>query len=80
MGALVAAIAMPHNPRIGNAQQADAEARQAIYGIFADLRRRMADARPDRLIIIGDDHFDNFFLDTMPAFCIGVAPRASVRR
>ncbi len=77
MGALVAAIAMTHNPRIfWNADQADAQGRERVYGTFGALRRRLADARPDRLIVVGDDHFDNFFLDTMPAFCVGVAPRA----
>lgn len=77
MGNLVAAIAMTHNPRIfWNSQAADADSRQAVYGIFAELRRRLAEARPDRIIVVSNDHFDNFFLDKMPSFCVGVAPRA----
>jgi protocatechuate 4,5-dioxygenase beta chain len=77
MGMLVAAIAMTHNPRIfWNAAQADPEDAAAVYAVFDDLRERLRRARPDRLIVVGDDHLDNFFLDTMPAFCVGVADRA----
>lgn len=77
MGALVAAVAMTHNPRIyWNREGADAQARREVAAIFSELRARVAAARPDRLIVVGNDHFDNFFLDNMPQFCVGVAPRA----
>lgn len=77
MGSLVSVIAMTHNPRIfWNHQDADAESRRAVEHIFGELRRRLGEAQPDRLIVVSNDHFDNFFLDTMPQFCVGVAPWA----
>lgn len=77
MASLVCVIAVTHNPRIfWNSEGADAASRAAVHGMFEELRRRLAEARPDRLIVVGNDHFDNFFLDTMPAFCVGLAPVA----
>jgi len=77
MGTVVAAIATTHNPRIfWNRDAADAASRDAVHAVFEALRRRLAEARPDRLIVIGDDHLDTFFLDHVSPFCIGLAPRA----
>jgi aromatic ring-opening dioxygenase catalytic subunit (LigB family) len=39
---------------------------------FAALGRRIRESRPDVLVVIGADHWANFFLDNMPAICIGV--------
>ena len=39
---------------------------------FAELGRRIVTARPDVIVAIGADHWANFFLDNMPAICIGV--------
>ena len=78
MARLVSAVAMTHNPRIfWNADGADARSREDVYAIFGELRRRLADSQPDRLIVLSNDHLDNFFLDTMPPFCVGVADEAT---
>lgn len=68
---------MTHNPRIfWNGDAASAQERADVFGLFAEARRRVAAARPDRLIVLSNDHFDNFFLDNMPAFAVGTAPWA----
>jgi ABC-type proline/glycine betaine transport system permease subunit len=72
MGVLVAAVAMTHNLRIyWNGPAADEPSRQDVAAIFGELRRIVGEARPDRLIVIANDHLDNFFLDKMPQFCVG---------
>jgi protocatechuate 4,5-dioxygenase beta chain len=48
-----------------------------VYALFGELRRRLAETRPDRLIVLSNDHLDNFFLDTMPQFCVGLAAEAA---
>jgi protocatechuate 4,5-dioxygenase beta chain len=35
------------------------------------MRKKLADANPDVLIAIGNDHLHQFFMDNMPAFMIG---------
>ncbi|HLH27082.1 MAG TPA: hypothetical protein VK066_31570 [Chloroflexota bacterium] len=77
MGKIVAAVAMTHNPRIYQAAEAaKPEDREYVYGNFGVLRQKLEAARPDALIVFANDHFDNFFLDNMPGFCIGVARQA----
>jgi 2,3-dihydroxyphenylpropionate 1,2-dioxygenase len=39
---------------------------------LAAAARRLAEARPDAVVIVGSNHFRGFWLDLMPAFTIGV--------
>ncbi len=43
---------------------------------FAEMRQKMADARPEVLICIGNDHLNQLFMDNMPAFIVGKGPTA----
>jgi aromatic ring-opening dioxygenase catalytic subunit (LigB family) len=43
-----------------------------LHAAFEEIGRRIADAQPDVIVAIGADHWANFFLDNMPAICIGV--------
>lgn len=45
---------------------------QALNGAFAELGRRIAEARLDAMVIISPDHWVNFFIDNLPMICIGV--------
>jgi aromatic ring-opening dioxygenase catalytic subunit (LigB family) len=47
--------------------------REAIFGAFRELGRRLAANRSDTVIVISDDHVHNFFFNNFPAFCIGAA-------
>jgi 2,3-dihydroxyphenylpropionate 1,2-dioxygenase len=46
-----------------------------FFGAYAALRRRLEAARLDALVIVTAEHFTNFFMDNMPAFCIGLGER-----
>ena len=46
--------------------------KDALASAFAELGRRIAAVRPDVLVVIGADHWANFFLNNLPAICIGV--------
>ena len=39
---------------------------------YATLAQALADAKVDALLVVSSDHINKFFLDNMPAFCIGV--------
>lgn len=45
---------------------------EAFRDSLATARQRLADARPDVVVIIGSNHFRGFFLDMIPAFTLGV--------
>jgi 2,3-dihydroxyphenylpropionate 1,2-dioxygenase len=71
---LVFAGVCSHAPGItGRASRADPEVRDAFYAKLDELRQRLEAARPDALIVIGAEHFANFFMNNMPAYCMGMA-------
>lgn len=70
---LVFAGACSHAPGItGRAGRADPVLRDALYAQFARMRDAIRDAGAEALVVIGAEHFANFFMDNMPAYCIGM--------
>jgi aromatic ring-opening dioxygenase catalytic subunit (LigB family) len=71
---LVFAAVCSHAPGItGRAQRADATVRDAFYAKLGELRARLEAAKPDALIVVAAEHFANFFMNNMPAYCVGMA-------
>jgi aromatic ring-opening dioxygenase catalytic subunit (LigB family) len=71
---LVFAGVCSHAPGItGRKDQADPAVREAFYGAFDRMRLAIEAARPNALIVVGAEHFANFFMDNMPAFALGMA-------
>jgi aromatic ring-opening dioxygenase catalytic subunit (LigB family) len=68
------ACAMGHAPGIlAWAEAAPAAQKERLYAAFEELRRRLDEARLDVLVLFTAEHWANFFLDHMSAFCIGTA-------
>ena len=78
MARLVGAFGFSHAPSIGaNSRESSPQWRKVFEG-FDELQRRMLVLEPDTLVVVYDDHLDNFFLNALPAFSIGVAPSYGV--
>lgn len=45
---------------------------EAFRDALATARQRIADARPDVVVIVGSNHFRGFWLDLIPSFTLGV--------
>ncbi len=70
---LVFAGVCSHAPGItGRKERADPAVRDAFYAAYDRMRRAIEDQRPDALIVIGAEHFANFFMDNMPSICVGM--------
>ena len=70
---LVFAGVCSHAPGItGRSERADPALRDGLYASFDRMRRAMEAQRPDALIVIGAEHFANFFMNNMPAICVGM--------
>ena len=70
---LVFAGVCSHAPGItGRAERADPVLRDWLYENFDRMRRAIEDSAAEVLIVIGAEHFANFFMNNMPAFCIGM--------
>ena len=70
---LVFAGVCSHAPGItGRAARADARVRDAFYAKLDEMRLRLEAAKPDALIVVAAEHFANFFMNNMPAICVGM--------
>lgn len=73
---LVFAGVCSHAPGItGRAQRADPGLRDGLYSAFDRMRGAIEDARAEAMVVVAAEHFANFFMDNMPAFCMGMAER-----
>jgi aromatic ring-opening dioxygenase catalytic subunit (LigB family) len=73
MAELVGVYAASHGPMIvRNWDKLTPGERDSIDGGFAEIGRRIRAARPDALVVISPDHWVNFFIDNLPAICVGV--------
>ena len=71
---VVFAAATSHAPGIMAWTEAAPEAQRAtVFGAFDEMRRACAAARLDSLIVLTSEHWANFFLDHIGAFCVGRA-------
>ncbi len=62
-----------HAPGItGRGDRADPVVRDAFYASYDRMRHAIEVQRPDALIVIGAEHFANFFMNNMPAICVGM--------
>lgn len=70
-----AVLGLSHTPLLGLnplAPEVDAELR----GALSDARRLVAGFAPELIVLFGPDHFNGFFHDLMPPFCIGTHAEA----
>jgi aromatic ring-opening dioxygenase catalytic subunit (LigB family) len=75
---LVFAGICSHAPGItGRAGMADPALRDPFYAAYHGMREQLMAARPDALVVLGAEHFANFFMNNMPSFAIGMADRYS---
>ena len=71
---LVFVGAANHAPGITSRRDAATEEqRSVLFSAYAKLMERLERARLDALVIVSAEHFTNFFMNNMPAFCIGLA-------
>ena len=73
MAKLVGSFAAGHAPNIAREwEKMKAESRDWLQSRFDELSRRLKVLNADVLVIHSTDHWVNFFLDNIPAFCIGI--------
>ena len=73
MAQIVTILGITHNPfmpRLFNQPQRPRGCDKVLERI-AMMREKLAQAKPDVLVTIGNDHLHQFFMDNMPAFMIG---------
>lgn len=67
-----AVLCMSHSPLLEHAELS-AEVSGELESAFADARGFVEDFDPELVISFAPDHYNGFFYDTMPPFCVGLA-------
>ncbi len=71
---LVFAGVCSHAPGItGRAKLADPALCDPFHAAFRAFGDEMRAAKPDALVLVGAEHFGNFFMNNMPAYAMGMA-------
>ena len=71
---LVFAAVCSHAPGItGRAHLADPRLTDELHAAFYALGDELRAALPDALILVGAEHFGNFFMNNMPSYAMGMA-------
>jgi len=78
MARIVGGIGASHAPSMEHVYDAGEGVRgsdewQPLFGPFSEVAQWLEGLRPDRLIVVYNDHMDEFFLNAYPTFALGVA-------
>lgn len=66
---------LSHTPLVGHVDPAP-EVLAEVDAVVSDARQRIARFDPELVILFSPDHYNGFFYDLMPSFCIGMAAHA----
>jgi 2,3-dihydroxyphenylpropionate 1,2-dioxygenase len=67
-----ALVTMSHSPLMGFTEPAP-PVRSRVDAALGEARAFIADFDPELVVLFGPDHYNGFFYDMMPSFCIGAA-------
>jgi aromatic ring-opening dioxygenase catalytic subunit (LigB family) len=74
MAEVVGIFAASHVPLMVNRPEtAPVDQRERVFGCYAELGRRLVATQPEALVVVSNEHLQNFFLDNLPSVCIGLA-------
>lgn len=62
---------LSHTPLVGYVDPEQAVLDE-VNGVIAAARDRIADFAPELVVLYAPDHYNGFFYDVMPPFCLGV--------
>jgi hypothetical protein len=66
---------LSHTPLVGYVDPAQAVLDE-VNGTIADARARIAAFDPELVVLFAPDHYNGFFYDVMPPFCLGIGATA----
>lgn len=76
-GGVVGGVAVPHAPQFFTLPPTeDKDQVERIRSVMGEMGQRLKDLNPDAVVIIANDHLDNFLLGVSPAFTIHRGPKA----
>jgi len=75
----IATLCCSHSPlMLGFYRPENLAAEQHVRTTFGDLAQWVANFAPELVVVFGPDHYNGFFYDLMPSFCIGARAEGTV--
>ncbi len=76
MGEIVGGVGVPHTPHFPGIVDREEPLAGDLRRLYGTVARHLTDLRPDVIIFFTCDHYNIFFVESLPIFSIGVAPSA----
>lgn len=73
MAEIVGAVGVPHTPHFPLAAEQDDELGAELRRLYGEIATRVVALDPDVILLVTADHYNNFFVSSIPIFSIGVA-------
>lgn len=70
---MVGAVGVPHNPHFPRIAAGDGPMAADLRRLYGEAARHVRELEPDVLIFFTSDHYNIFFISSVPIFSIGVA-------
>jgi 2,3-dihydroxyphenylpropionate 1,2-dioxygenase len=70
-------ICASHSPLMEFASPQDQAQEKSVRDTFKQLAEKVKEYNPTLIIAYGPDHFNGFFYDLMPSFCVGIRATAA---
>jgi gallate dioxygenase len=74
---VVGGVGVPHTPHFPLLAQRDDELGHQLTRLYGSVAAELASMRPDLVILLSSDHYNTFFVSSLPIFSIVTAPQAS---
>jgi gallate dioxygenase len=78
---IIAGVACSHAPSIAHAYDhglTEGPGWKPLFRAFEQSQQWLANLKPDVLVVIYNDHIDQYFYDAWPTFSIGIAPQYDI--
>jgi aromatic ring-opening dioxygenase catalytic subunit (LigB family) len=76
MGEIVGGVGVPHTPHFPGIVDRGEPLAGELLRLYGSVARHLEDLGPDVIIFFTCDHYNIFFIESLPIFSIGVAPSA----
>ena len=71
-------ICCSHSPlMVTDVEESEQNVHAEFFQELSSASAALHDFKPDLVVVFGPDHFNGFFYELMPAFCIGTAAEGS---
>lgn len=74
---IVGGVGVPHTPHFPALIAQGNPLGREVDRLFTEVRRHLRELRPDVLLLFTSDHYNVFFVESIPIFSIGVAEEAA---